>query len=146
MCLDWMFCDCLLKHFKLMWNMSGLKLGEGRLQIYPRGTWSMSKNKPSGLRARNVWDEWSLWDYVHNTHKGVTKIGTARSLSRSSHFLGYFATVYSLIEALDFRLMVVDWGRWKLINLVTLVAFDAAWLIRRTAAKCKAYTPKSCQF
>ena len=146
MCLERMFCDCLLVCFKLIWNMSGLKLGEGGLHIYPRGTSSMLKNKPSWLPARNVWAEWILWDCVHNTPEGVTKIGALRSLSRSSHFLWVFCHHLRFNRGIGFSHEVVNWGKWILITLVTRVAFDAAWLFKRTTSKCRTYTPRSCKF
>ena len=49
-----------LGNFKVNLEYEWIKLGKGGLQIYLRGTWSMSKNKPSWIAARSVWDEWSL--------------------------------------------------------------------------------------
>ena len=47
---------------------------------------------------------------VHNASEGVTDIGTPRSLFRSSRFLCVFCHRNGLIEALDFRLMVCQFG------------------------------------
>ena len=47
---------------------------------------------------------------VHNAPKGVIDIGTPRSLFRSSLFLWVFCHRNGLIEALDFCLMVCQFG------------------------------------
>ena len=47
---------------------------------------------------------------VHNAPKGVTEIGALRSLFRSSRFLWVFCHRNGLIEALDFRLMICQFG------------------------------------
>ena len=45
--LERMFCKCLLVDFKLMWNVNELNYVKRGLQIYLRGTWSMSKSELS---------------------------------------------------------------------------------------------------
>ena len=145
MCLEWMFCDCILVRFKLMRNMSWLKLGEGGTLDIPESIVCPKislHGYPQGICELNGVSE----TIVHNAPEGVTKIRPRGHFSRVPASFGYFATAYSLIEALDFCMMVVDWGRWRLIKLVTHVAFDAAWLIGRTSTKYRAYTPDSCQF
>ena len=47
---------------------------------------------------------------VHNAPEGVTEIDASRSLFRSSHFLWVFCHRNGLIEALDFQLMVCQFG------------------------------------
>ena len=63
MCLEWMFCDCLLVCFKLNVKYELIKLGKGGTPDIPKSTWSMSKTKPSQLSTINMWGEWSLCDY-----------------------------------------------------------------------------------
>ena len=53
--LERMFCKCPLVDFKLMWNVNELNYAKRGLQIYPRGTWSMSKSEISWLPARCLW-------------------------------------------------------------------------------------------
>ena len=48
---------------------------------------------------------------VHNAPKGVTDIVPRGHFLGVPTSFGYFSTAYGLIEALDFRLMVVDWVR-----------------------------------
>ena len=47
---------------------------------------------------------------VHNASEGVIEIGAPRSLFRSSCFLWVFFHRNGLIEVLDFRLMVCQFG------------------------------------
>ena len=148
MCLEWMFCDWLLIRFKLMWNMGWLKLGErGGLQIYPRVLGVCPKlNRhgyyPQGICGLNGVSE----AIVHNVPTSVTEIGAPRSLFRSSRFLWVFCHHNGLIEVLYFHLMVCQFGRVNPNYSIQSSPFDVAWLIGWTAAKCRAYTPESCQF
>ena len=76
----------------------------GGLQIYPRVLGVCPKlnlhDYPQGICGMNGVSE----TFVHIAAEGVIEIDASRSF-------GYFATAYDLIKALDFLLMVVDWGR-----------------------------------
>ena len=82
----------------------------GGLQIYTRVLGVCPKlnlhGYPQGIRGMNRASE----AIVHNEPIGVTEIGTPRSLFRSSHFLWVFCHRNGLIEALDFFLMVCQFG------------------------------------
>ena len=147
MCLEWMFCDCLLVRFKLMWNMSWLKLGEGVDSRYTQGVLEVCPklnhhDYPQGICGLNGVFE----AIVHNAPAGVTEIGASRSLFRSSRFLWVFCHRNGLIEVLDFHLMVCQFGRVNPNYYSHSSAFDVSWLIRQTVSKCRAYTLESCRF
>ena len=57
MCLEWMFCDCILVYFKLKLKYELIKLGKRGTPDIPESTWSMSKTKPLRLPVRNMWAE-----------------------------------------------------------------------------------------
>ena len=89
-----------------------IKLGERGLQIYPSHTWSMSKNQnlhgyPQGMCGLNGFSE-----IVFIMHPlGCNRDRCLEVTIQEFTSFGYFATVFSLIEELDFRLMVVNWKR-----------------------------------
>ena len=118
----------------------------GGLQIYPRVLGVCPKlnlhGYPQGICGLNGVSK----VIVHNASTGVTEIDTSRSFFRSSRFLWVFFHRNGLIEVLDFHLMICQFGRVNPNYSSHSSAFDTAWLIGRTAAKCRAYTPESCQF
>ena len=88
-----------------------IKIGEREgLQIYPRVLGVCPKlnhhGYPQGICGLNGVHE----AVVHNAPKGVIEIGAPRSLFRSSRFLWVFYHRNGLIEALDFLLMVFQFG------------------------------------
>ena len=148
MCLEWMFCNCLLVLFKLKLRCELIKIRRGGgLQIYPRVLGVCPKLNLHGYLQGICGLNGVFGAIVHNAPIMVWQRSAPRGhFSGVSASFGYFATTYGLIEALDFCLMVVDWGRWRLSKIVTHISFDAVWLIKQTVAKYKGYTLESCQF
>ena len=124
MCLEWKFCDCLLVRFKLMWNMSWLKLGEGGggLQIYPRVLGVCPKLNRHGYLQGICGLNRVSGAILHNAPIRVWQ----RSVPRG-HFLevltsfGYFATVMVRSRCWIFTCWFANLGEWVLIILVTQV-------------------------
>ena len=98
----------------------------GGLQIYPRVLGVCPKlnhhGYPQGIYGLNGVFE----AIVHNAPEGVMDISAPRSLFKSSRFLWVFCHRNGLIEALDFFLMVCQFGRVNPNYSIHSSAFDAA--------------------
>ena len=117
-----MFCNCILVRFKLKLEYELFKLGLRGLQIYPRVLGVCPKQSLYGYPQGICGLKWSLWGCVRNAPVRVWQRSAPRGhFSVGSCFLWVFCHRKGLIEVLDFHLMVVNWGRWVLIILVTQI-------------------------
>ena len=123
MCLEWMFCNCLLVHFKLMWDASWLKLGEGVDSRYTREYLEYVQKLnlhgfPQGICGLNG----VSGAIFHNAPVRVWQRSAPRGhFSEVPTSFGYFATVMVWSRCWIFTCWFVNLGEWVLIILVTQV-------------------------
>ena len=123
MCLEWMFCNFLLVRFKLMWNMSWVKLGEG---VDSRYTWEYLEYVQNKAYT-DTRKEYVGWNGVSGAVFVTHPLGCDRDRRPEVTFqkvppsFGYFATVKVWSRCWIFTWWFVSWGEWVLIILVTQV-------------------------
>ena len=123
MCLEWMFCNCLLVCFKLNLRCELIKIRRrGGLQIYPRVLGVCPKlnlhSYPQGICGMNG----VSGDIVHNAPIRVWQRSTLWGyFSEVPPSFGYFATVKVWSRCWIFTWWFVSLGEWFLIILVTQI-------------------------